>query len=1096
MARKQVDLGRVGFGLEADTTQLQSSLRTLRQFGQQVNSLSQATDAAGQKMFAKFAGIERQLTSLFSRTQAVTSKMREAGIAAPEIDKVSNAYRRLTKEVTTNASALNRANIGRATQGMSAIISRGHLQVATKQANQLSLAFRDLERAAILAVGPLSGIGARLAVLAALMESTGAKITLFIAGITGVATGFGLLAAAGVRATMDMQRFEAQLETASGSAALAGEEYQFVSSMAEKWGQNVRGLVEPYAKFATAARLSNVTIGQTREIYEAATVAGTAMRLSTERQGLVFLALEQMLSKGVVTMEELRRQMGDLIPGSFELAAKAMGVTRQELAKMIKSGEVLSSDMLPKLAKLWIEVFGPGAVRASHTLQAELERTRTATFELQKAFDKAVGTSDAFRTAVVGFGDVLRSLTENMDKVMGVIGAMAGAGGMIALIALAARAGTAIMGLVKAFIALRAATLGAGAALAAFATGGGLAALGRLALIIGGAVVGYELMSQKIDEVVIGTEDLTDKTKAWLDVHEKIGGAEESVTNRVKDEVQKRLDLIRQEIEALDIKLRAYSTAERAAAEMASKTPKMPLMELAAGARGIAGTGPQSQTRVDQVNEDLAKGLERRKVLIKSLEDLQEQLNRLNALPTTKTPPEGKASEVGTGWTNWFRRIKELTRDAQSLQDQINSFDMGEEAVRKAEAVNKALDLMGRMPSKKAGDLKMVADYLRQAGIEGKNLTEQLTNMFLLIESRKDALKDMEKSLREAQQNGEKLSNMFRDLEARRKGALAADPEEYKSQEQLEKNLAKIVEMLKSMGVEQQHINYLVAEYRAQWDQVSGLEKEQKRLVELRKEMDRLFEHTGNKGQRALVQMQNQLKDVDEALQKGVIGYEDYYKLQQAIQDDALQNMLSKTEVFGRAVTDLMRSLENDLSKTFADILLGNTKSWGDMWDIMKQQAAEFVAKMLVIAPLMKGLFGGLYTGKSQDLGTGLLEGIVGKISGGLGNFLTGLVGSTASPEAVALAAGIAPMAGGGDLGPGQMALVGEAGPEIIKSRGSNQIVPNDQLGGVTNIFQVDMRGAPVETVNELRKLVMSVNGSIEKRAIAAVRDAKSRGVR
>lgn len=40
-------------------------------------------------------------------------------------------------------------------------------------------------------------------------------------------------------------------------------------------------------------------------------------------------------------------------------------------------------------------------------------------------------------------------------------------------------------------------------------------------------------------------------------------------------------------------------------------------------------------------------------------------------------------------------------------------------------------------------------------------------------------------------------------------------------------------------------------------------------------------------------------------------------------------------------------------------------------------------------------------------------------------------------------------MAGGGDLAPGQWAVVGENGPEVFKPSGSGSIIPNDKLGGL-----------------------------------------------
>jgi hypothetical protein len=49
--------------------------------------------------------------------------------------------------------------------------------------------------------------------------------------------------------------------------------------------------------------------------------------------------------------------------------------------------------------------------------------------------------------------------------------------------------------------------------------------------------------------------------------------------------------------------------------------------------------------------------------------------------------------------------------------------------------------------------------------------------------------------------------------------------------------------------------------------------------------------------------------------------------------------------------------------------------------------------------------------------------------------------------------------------------------------------------GGTTNHFTVDMRGASIEAVQRLEQMVAQVNGSIERRALTAMSQARVRGV-
>lgn len=85
----------------------------------------------------------------------------------------------------------------------------------------------------------------------------------------------------------------------------------------------------------------------------------------------------------------------------------------------------------------------------------------------------------------------------------------------------------------------------------------------------------------------------------------------------------------------------------------------------------------------------------------------------------------------------------------------------------------------------------------------------------------------------------------------------------------------------------------------------------------------------------------------------------------------------------------------------------------------------------------------------------------------------------------------------GGPVTGGQSYIVGERGPEWFTPATSGTITPNHQLaaGGTTNHFTVDMRGASVEAVARLEQLVLSVNGSIERRALNVMGQARVRGV-
>ena len=82
------------------------------------------------------------------------------------------------------------------------------------------------------------------------------------------------------------------------------------------------------------------------------------MGLSGERVSLVLQALGQMAAKGTVSMEELRQQLGESLPGALSLSAKGLGLTEAQLIKLVESGGLAARDLFPALAKSLREMQG------------------------------------------------------------------------------------------------------------------------------------------------------------------------------------------------------------------------------------------------------------------------------------------------------------------------------------------------------------------------------------------------------------------------------------------------------------------------------------------------------------------------------------------------------------------------------------------------------------------------------------------------------------------------------------------------------------------------------------------------------------------
>jgi len=102
------------------------------------------------------------------------------------------------------------------------------------------------------------------------------------------------------------------------------------------------------------------------------------MGLSAGDTSGVLLALQQMVSKGTVSAEELRGQLGERLPGAFQIAARSMGVTTAELGKMLEQGQIMAADFLPRFAEQLRQELGGAAEEAGSRFEAATNRMASA----------------------------------------------------------------------------------------------------------------------------------------------------------------------------------------------------------------------------------------------------------------------------------------------------------------------------------------------------------------------------------------------------------------------------------------------------------------------------------------------------------------------------------------------------------------------------------------------------------------------------------------------------------------------------------------------------------------------------------------------
>lgn len=223
--------------------------------------------------------------------------------------------------------------------------------------------------------------------------------------------GVGMLAREMLQAQVAIDKVRATLNTTFG--AQSAEELQFLEHEADRLGLVLNASALAYGRISAASKGTSMEGDKTRLTFIGVTEAATALGLSGIEVEGILTALQQMLSKGTVQAEELQGQLGERLPGAIKLAADAMGVSERELRKMMERGELMASDLLPRLAQALHEKYGKAAEEASNSAQAGINRVENAYQELLRTAATELPIAEGLNAAADG----LRLVAEHADAV-------------------------------------------------------------------------------------------------------------------------------------------------------------------------------------------------------------------------------------------------------------------------------------------------------------------------------------------------------------------------------------------------------------------------------------------------------------------------------------------------------------------------------------------------------------------------------------------------------------------------------------------------------------------------------------------------------
>ncbi|CAI2019497.1 tape measure domain [Serratia quinivorans] len=219
-------------------------------------------------------------------------------------------------------------------------------------------------------------------------------------------------------AGQDLQSVESGLTAVTGSSEAAGKEMAYLRGEANRLGLDLIKTSRDYMKFSASTK-SSMDSGTTKAIFEGLSEYSTVLGLTADQSSLALNALSQMSAKSVVSMEELRQQLGDHIPGAMAVFTKAYNkvnntmLTEGEFANQVGEGKVLAKTILPQVGKEF-----KALARNGGALDKAIKSNRASFQRLQTAMQASMGQffEGGFGNAVTNaFDTISAALNNNAD---------------------------------------------------------------------------------------------------------------------------------------------------------------------------------------------------------------------------------------------------------------------------------------------------------------------------------------------------------------------------------------------------------------------------------------------------------------------------------------------------------------------------------------------------------------------------------------------------------------------------------------------------------------------------------------------------------
>jgi len=205
-----------------------------------------------------------------------------------------------------------------------------------------------------------------------------------------------------LNAAKSQQQYTNGLKVATQETGTFAKELLFVDNVQRAFGLNLETTRTGFTRLYASMAPTGFDSGSIEKLFTGISAATAALQLTPDKAERVIYAFGQMASKGQIMSEELKGQLGDVLPGALAIFAKSAGMSVKEFSKAMEDGEFVGNRFREVFAKVSDELmnrFGTGAQAAGKSLQGLLN---TVGGDFQRTLESFAPMANAAAQATLG----------------------------------------------------------------------------------------------------------------------------------------------------------------------------------------------------------------------------------------------------------------------------------------------------------------------------------------------------------------------------------------------------------------------------------------------------------------------------------------------------------------------------------------------------------------------------------------------------------------------------------------------------------------------------------------------------------------------